>query len=45
MNMMLTNAKHARDMHAVANSAAFAISIFDFNAGPFGSAIFVFNNN
>ena len=42
MNMMLTNAKHTCDMHAVANSAAFAISIFDFNAEPFGSAFFLY---
>ena len=41
MNVMLKNFKHNCDMHSVAPFAAFAISIFDFNAEPFGSAFFI----
>jgi hypothetical protein len=38
--------KCACGAHHVAETAIVSISIFEFfNAGPFGSAIFVFNNN
>jgi len=40
MNGISKNMKCACGAHHVAETAAFAISIFDFNAEPFGSAFF-----
>ena len=41
MNGISKNMKCACGAHHVAETAAFAISIFDFNAEPFGSAFFM----
>ena len=42
MNVIAKNVMYTCDMHNVAPFAGFSISIFDFNAEPFGSAFFVF---
>ena len=41
MNGISMNMKCACGAHHVAETAAIAISIFDFNAEPFGSAFFI----